>query len=106
MILDGVSYSAFIQYCRVILSRYGRTLVLPVFSRASTEYFCLWASIGAPVLIQDVLYHRLQDSKTFPLARVYQRLLPLLQYYSSVIVFILLFIFILITLSSSGSAAV
>ena len=31
MILDGVSYFAFIQYCRVILSRYSRTLLLSVF---------------------------------------------------------------------------
>ena len=54
MILDGVSYSAFTQYCRVILSRYSRTLLLSVFSRASTvwpstEYFCLQASIDVPL---------------------------------------------------------
>ena len=41
MTLDGVSYSAIIQYCRVMLSRHSRTLLLSVFSRASTEYFCL-----------------------------------------------------------------
>ena len=79
MIRDGVSYSAFIQYCRVILSRYSRTLLLPVFSRASTEYFCLWASIGGPVFpfqcnaVNTVRStSSFQDSKTFPLARVYQ----------------------------------
>ena len=80
MILDGVSYSAFIQYCRVILSRYSRTLLLLVFSRASTEYFCLGASIGAPVFpfLCNAVYttrstSSFQDSKIFPLARVYQQ---------------------------------
>ena len=78
MILDGVSYTAFIQYCGVILSRYSRTLLLSVFSRASTDYFCLWASIDAPVFpfqCNAVNTKRstssFQDSKTLPLAKVY-----------------------------------
>ena len=50
MVLDGISYSAFIQYCRIILSRYSRTLLLSVFFRASTEYFYLFgASTGVPM---------------------------------------------------------
>ena len=80
MILDGVSYSAFIQYCGVVLSRYSRTLLLSVFPRSSTEYFCLWVSIGAPVFpfqcnavnkIRSTSFF--QDSKTFPRARVDQQ---------------------------------
>ena len=71
MIFSEVCYSALIQFCRVILSRYGRALPVVSLYRASTncklcEYFCLWASIDAPVLIQYVPYHRLQDAYTFP----------------------------------------
>ena len=32
MILDGVCYSAFIQFCGVILSRMGRALLYSVFN--------------------------------------------------------------------------
>ena len=49
MILDGVSYAAFLQYCRVILSRMVEPHCVFIFK---DKYFCLWASIDAPVFIQ------------------------------------------------------
>ena len=83
IIIDEVSYSTFLQYCRVILSRYSRTLLLAVFSRAITEYFCLWASIGAtvfpfqPSAVNTIRYtSSFQDSKTFLLAKVFQHIRP------------------------------
>ena len=72
-----------IQYCRVILSRMVMLYLWSVFSRVSnfrtTGYSCLLASTDAHcvssnvmLLIQYLLYHLVQDSKTFPLARAHQ----------------------------------
>ena len=55
MILDGVSYSAFIHFCRVILYHIMNPTVVSlsrveqVLSDLPTTFFCLWASIDALV---------------------------------------------------------
>ena len=65
MILDGVSSSAFIHLCRVILYRIMNPTVVSL-SKASTvsgrlsRPLCF--SFNARLLIQYVLHHRLQDS--------------------------------------------
>ena len=83
MILDGVYYSALIQFCRVILSRmvefYRRQSfldeyclicrVLPslsVYRRPCVSY------VNAPLLVQYALYTLFPRLLIFPLARVYQ----------------------------------
>ena len=66
MILDGVSYSAFILLCKVILPRIVNPAVagLPsdpftVSTRLSTP---LYFPFNAALIIQYVLHHLLQDS--------------------------------------------
>ena len=73
-----------IQYCMVIPSRMVMPYLSSVFYRAQVPSTfvsrCLstpdCVSLNVKLLIQNVLYHLLQDSKTFPLARVHQYTSP------------------------------
>ena len=73
MILDGVSYSVFIQLCRVILSSMvepycGQFFLEQVLSDTPSTFVSgrlstpLCFPFNATMLIQYVLHHRLQDS--------------------------------------------
>ena len=81
MILDGVSYSAFIQYC--VVGSYYLDIVEPYCCQSFLEQVpstfvsgrlsaTLCFPFNTALLVRYVLYHLFQDSKTFPLARVYQ----------------------------------
>ena len=80
MVLEGVSYSAYIQLCRVILSRMG-TLLWPVFNLTLSgldvrldRYLCpILFPPAFLLLIHCLLHHLLQNYYPFHLARVYQQ---------------------------------
>ena len=73
MILDGISYSVFIQVCRVILSSMvepycGQSFLEQVLSDIPSNFVSgrlstpLCFPFNATLLIKYVLHHRLQDS--------------------------------------------